>query len=160
MLRFFLVGIISILAVTAFSQSAKQHSTVRINPTAVSLLEQAKKFMKFTGEVDMPTIVSSSQHDLKQMYCPGRDCSVSAMYDSGTIYLDKDIDYNNLIDKSIILHELVHHVQWTKYGSTLDCQRWFTNEREAYKIQAKYLKSKKIDPFFITDTVTNLKCPE
>jgi hypothetical protein len=159
-LRFFLVGVALVLAATAFSQSAKQQSTARINPTTVSLLEQAKKFMKFTGEVEMPTIISSSQDDLKQMYCPGRNCSVSAIYESGTIYLDNDIDFNNSLDKSIILHELVHHVQWIKYGSTLDCQRWFANEREAYKIQAKYLKSKKIDPFFITDTVTNLKCPE
>lgn len=125
------------------------------------MLEQAKMLMKYKKDIDLPVMIPKTENQLKQIFCPGQDCSVSAIYSKGTVYYDKRIDYkNNVIDRSIIIHELIHHIQAKKYGLTYECDMWYHKERQAYKLQADYLRSRGINASFVNDVTASLKCPK
>lgn len=131
------------------------------NSDFLPMLEQAKMLMKYKKDIDLPVMIPKTESQLKQIFCPGQDCSVSAIYSKGTVYYDKRIDYkNNVIDRSIIIHELIHHIQAKKYGLTYECDMWYHKERQAYKLQADYLRSRGINASFVNDVTASLKCPK
>lgn len=71
-------------------------------------------------------------------------CRVKAFYlkEEG-VYIDAELDMeHDLLARSILLHELVHHVQGEsgRFGSLPDCYAWYAREREAYQIQNQYLR--------------------
>jgi hypothetical protein len=73
-------------------------------------------------------------------------CQIKAYYDPATgVYLDEQLDIrNDPLARSILLHELVHHVQAVsgRFDSTSDpCTRQNRAEAEAYSIQNQYLMS-------------------
>ena len=124
------------------------------------LLSQAKRLMSYRGEVRLPAMVPSTKEQLKNLFCKNTDCVVSAVYTRGTVYYDKRLNMDNVIDRSIILHEMVHHVQRVQMGDTYTCDVWLKKEREAYRIQALYLQQRGIDTSFVNDVTLNLKCPK
>ena len=74
----------------------------------------------------------------------GTETNILGLYHSlsGTIYLSKDFWWASTRDQSILLHELVHHMQYSrdyKYYKSL-CKGDI--EKEAYDIQEKWLKQK------------------
>lgn len=91
----------------------------------------------------LPEIHFVAQPQLAQMFC-GKPCKVRAIYLRGEgVYLDETLDLaGNTLDRSILMHELVHHVQAVSggYGAhPLDCERWNKAEIEAYALQNRYL---------------------
>ena len=65
------------------------------------------------------------------------------MYDfeTKTIILREGFDINTVHDKSILLHELAHHLQYQNYkNENAACLGEL--EREAYDLQDKWLKEK------------------
>jgi hypothetical protein len=98
-----------------------------------------------------PEIEFVSHQHLVDVLCGGTECSVVGMYLRGdTIYLDDRLDVvKDVHHRSILVHELVHYVQ-TQSGkfAGLDCDDWLAQEREAYIVQAKWLReSRAIVPF-------------
>lgn len=93
---------------------------------------------------DPPEIHIVSQAELAAAVCQ-RPCRVRAVYfrESG-VYLDEELDLvGSDLDRSILLHELVHHVQAQtgRYDAMHDdCVRWTLAEREAYALQSRYLR--------------------
>lgn len=93
---------------------------------------------------DPPEIRFVPQAQLAETVCQ-RPCRVRAVYlrDSG-IFLDDELDVHGIdLDRSILLHELVHHVRAVtgRYDSLHDdCTRWTAAEHEAYVLQARYLR--------------------
>ena len=91
----------------------------------------------------LPEIHFVPQRQLAQMFC-GKPCKVRAIYlrDQG-VYLDEALDLEaSTFDRSILLHELVHHVQAVSggYGGNApDCERWNKAETQAYTLQNAYL---------------------
>ena len=80
---------------------------------------------------------------MQQKIC-GRPCPVRAFYHpQWGVYFDEKLDLEgNAFDRSILLHELVHHLQRTtgKFESVPgDCHRKNAEELEAYEIQNRYL---------------------
>jgi hypothetical protein len=131
------------------------------NSDFLPMLEQAKQLMKYNKEIKLPIMVPKTEKQLKQIFCPGQDCSVSAIYSDGTVYYDKRIDYkNNIIDRSIIIHEMIHHIQAKKHGLTYECDMWYHKERQAYRLQAQFLRANGINASFVNDVTASLKCPK
>ena len=65
------------------------------------------------------------------------------MYDSikKTIILPDDFDVSSVHDKSILFHELVHHIQYANnLHNTVECKPKL--EKEAYDLQDKWLQKK------------------
>jgi hypothetical protein len=94
----------------------------------------------------MPRVVTMPKHTLQQLICD-KPCQVRAVYYPPLgVLLDETLNLQNSeYDRSILLHELVHHAQ-EKAGRfethAGDCLRRAAAEDEAYQIQNRYLASK------------------
>ena len=74
------------------------------------------------------------------------DAGLRAAYDvsRGHVFLVLPWDADDPYDASVLLHELVHHVQLTtREWDCIGAPEW-----EAYKLQERYLKKHGIDPGF------------
>ncbi len=94
----------------------------------------------------VPHIERLSVVEMQQKICAGRACSVKAFYHpEWGVYVDEALDIqNDAFDRSILLHELVHHLQKTtgKFDAVTNfCVRRNAQELEAYEIQNRYLSS-------------------
>ena len=92
----------------------------------------------------LPQIQRVSVAEMQQKICGGRSCRVKAFYHpEWGVYVDEALDIrNNAFDRSILLHELVHHLQKTtgKFDAMPNfCNRRNAQELEAYEIQNRYL---------------------
>ena len=91
----------------------------------------------------LPEVHRVPQAVIQEQFCH-RTCRVRAAYDSTLgVFIDENLDVvNNTFDRSILLHELVHHAQAVSgrfdLGSS-DCMRRNSAEQEAYFIQNRYL---------------------
>jgi len=92
----------------------------------------------------MPEIHQVPQSVIQEKFCQG-PCRVRAAYHPEMgVYLDERLDVvHNKFDRSVLLHELVHHVQATSghFDGPDTCDRATREEREAYDIQNRYLSS-------------------
>lgn len=90
-----------------------------------------------------PEVHRVPQAEIQERFCHA-PCAIRAIYDPTLgIYLDEKLDVaNNTFDRSILLHELVHHVQAVSGRFELgasNCMRRNAAEREAYALQNRYL---------------------
>lgn len=77
---------------------------------------------------------------------------VMALYDgdAATVYLPDDFSGADLRSRSLLVHELVHHVQFF-HRLSFECGA--TRERQAYELTAKWLRAQGVaDPYAIMDT--------
>jgi len=92
----------------------------------------------------VPAVVHQvPQSEIQEQFCR-QPCRVRAAYDATLgVFIDENLNVaNDTFDRSILLHELVHHVQAVSgrfdMGSS-DCMRRNAAEQEAYFIQNRYL---------------------
>ena len=90
-----------------------------------------------------PAIHRMPRAELEAMVCRSA-CGVKGFYlkDNG-VYLDQSLDLEHDVKaRSILLHELVHHVQGVtgKFDAMPGCHAWYAKEFEAYSIQNSYLR--------------------
>jgi hypothetical protein len=107
------------------------------------LLQAINRISTYSPPTEVPAVAHVSRDELERLACGGACALVKAAYlpDRG-IYLDERLDpRNNLIDRSILLHELVHHLQAMtgRYRELGDCERRQEEEAEAFAIQNAYL---------------------
>tara|TARA_B110000908_G_C10221273_1_gene435478 strand:- start:1272 stop:1583 length:312 start_codon:yes stop_codon:yes gene_type:complete len=84
-----------------------------------------------------------------------------------SIYLDNTLDLeSNIQDQSILLHELVHYVQYQYELDVLssECLTWKTREAKAYQLQIKWLQSQResieeLGLHRVQQRLYRLKCP-
>jgi hypothetical protein len=55
---------------------------------------------------------------------------------------------------------MVHHIQQMKVGGTKNCTTWYKKEREAYELQAAYLRKQGSSDKVVTDAAKHISCPE
>jgi hypothetical protein len=109
---------------------------------AAEILLSLQPFMA-GAQVQPPPMVAVEPRVLQMRVC-GRPCRVLAWYSpDGTIHIDNRLDIETrMTHRSIVVHELVHHVQRARLGSAAkDCDDWLAREREAYLAQARWLRS-------------------
>ena len=104
-----------------------------------------------------PGVIKVSKHELvNEMYdgAPPFSLNVNAVtaigmynFNKGDIYLLDHIDLNTVTGRSVLLHELVHFLQY-EHGidKTISCKRKL--ELLAYTLEKKYLISHNVRPHF------------
>ena len=108
-----------------------------------------------------PPRMFAIEPEILQMRVCGKPCKVMAWYSpQGTIYIDNRLDVvNQMSHRSVVVHELVHHVQRTTLGSRAqDCEEWLRREQEAYGAQASWLHSMGLRAGSITYQSRFLRC--
>ena len=88
-----------------------------------------------------PTIVLAKQAKLQELACPGRTCPMvrGLTTPDGRIWLDEELDFSDPIDASVLLHEVVHYLQWSRSGPVRSCDNWRRREIHAYTVQMEAL---------------------
>jgi hypothetical protein len=130
---------------------------------------------EYHPDMGLPIVQSVSQIELAELYV-GKDsdekaqgflsdtakeaaykqlaASLEAVYaaDKNTIYLGTRIDPNSAYGRAVVVHELIHFLQKVnKHETKVACSNAL--EKDAYTIQAKYMKAHKLIPSFNEFTV-------
>lgn len=115
-----------------------------VSALVVELFAAIRLLSGYPAPDTMPEVHRVSQAEMRQIICGGRACPVKAFYhpDRG-VFIDETMDVrNDAFDRSVLLHELVHHLQKTtgKFDAVPGkCSRRNAQELEAYEIQNRYL---------------------
>ena len=78
----------------------------------------------------------------------------------GVIYLDSALDFADPLDASVLIHELVHYVDWMRDGPAYNCEQWMRREYHAYTIQGQALEKIGVDPTSIYMALRSMKCQD
>jgi hypothetical protein len=109
----------------------------------VELFTAIRLVSAYPAPAVLPEVHALPQIEIQRRLCDSRPCRIKAFYhpDWGVI-VDEMLDiHNDPFDRSILLHELVHHLQKTtgKFEIASFCSRRIAEELEAYEIQNRYL---------------------
>jgi hypothetical protein len=155
----YLIVLLALVTSTSFGQTKNQGAIVP-DPSMVSLMSEAKKLMKVRDDVDFPEIYPATLDYLKSLVCNGSSyCPVTAVYTSNKIYYRQDLDLTSTATKAILVHEFIHHIQANTGFLAVNCEIWYKNEKEAYRLQAKYLRNNDQDDTSVREAVRIIKCP-
>jgi hypothetical protein len=110
----------------------------------VELFTAIRLLSAYPDPAVLPEVHALPQAEIQRRLCGGRSCRVKAYYhpDSGVIFDEALNLRGDAFDRSILLHELVHHLQKTtgRYQAVASfCSRRISEEIEAYEIQNRYL---------------------
>lgn len=113
-----------------------------MNELFAILMSWAVTLSGYAPPADMPYVLPVSASYLQAAACNGQPCKVMGWFPPGdTIYLDERLDpYENLLASSVVVHEMVHYLQYVKAGGLPpSCEDVIALEREAYGVQREYL---------------------
>ncbi len=111
-----------------------------MNETALALLTLAAQFLGQPIPEQEPEIWYVPQKILQQKICPAKNCKIEALHDNGIILLSESIlQKDEIIQNGILLHELVHYVQFKSGKILTTCEGQREMEDEAYALQEFYL---------------------
>ena len=142
-------------AVVASSQLAAQETTVPDLSEFYEFIQTHSPVYRWNhpqvGEdrYNVTDIAPLEVHFLDQQeltdFVGGGSGEVIAVYEDGHMYLNENIDFTTNEDMSVLLHELVHHVQWSsgEHPAYENCPMHL--EIDAYRIQQEWMKTVDID---------------
>jgi hypothetical protein len=117
-------------------------SAAELNTLAKHLLSEIEHLSRYWKSKELPAISMVSQDEINRVVCK-KPCAVRAAYipDRGVLLADNLDPLNVPLDRSILVHELVHYLQEinNRYSDLTPCKRWFQREHEAYAVQNQYL---------------------
>jgi hypothetical protein len=130
---------------------------------ALQLLASIHSLSGYPATKDLPEIHQAPLAEIQQRFCNGT-CAAQAFYKPGDgVYIDEAFDLaNDEFARSVLLHELVHHVQrvsGTFQKIPSECDRWYAAEREAYNIQNRYLEEMH-DPHRVNVNAWRARCDD
>lgn len=67
------------------------------------------------------------------------DCTVMGLQAADAVFYSNELDFTKAFDSSILLHEFVHYIRWSKSGNAKSAIEQRSGECEAYKVQAEVL---------------------
>ncbi|HXX10629.1 MAG TPA: hypothetical protein VEK05_03855 [Burkholderiales bacterium] len=147
-LRFVAVCLLCWCASAAQSQISdkpeQRSATQDLEPLLRSLFEAIGTLSDYRAPENLPPVFLLPQSAIEAKVCD-EPCNVSAAYiPHDGIYLAEYLDpEHQAVDRSILLHELVHYLQQghPKFAHLKGCERERAKEQEAYEIQNAYLAS-------------------
>jgi hypothetical protein len=97
---------------------------------------------------DLPHIEAVPHQVLEQRVC-GRPCQVYAFtFPNGEIMIDEALAVgSDHVATSILVHELTHYLQLESvaHPRPVTCQEWNDREREAFEVQARWLRDTSVN---------------
>lgn len=128
-----------------FVPSAVNEGTQPLNVEglALELIRVAADIGDFPEVTLLPPMRSATHQELEDRVCKKRCAIKAAYFPEEGILLDESLELDrSALDRSIVLHELVHYLQERsgRYADLTPCKRWYAREDEAYWVQQVYLK--------------------
>jgi len=108
-----------------------------------------------------PTINLVNRQSLCQFAGMKAECPIRALlYPNGVIALDETLDFADPHQASILVHEMVHYVDWSKSGPATTCAEWLRREQRAYTIQGHALEKIGADTSRVYMALRMLQCQD
>ncbi len=85
-----------------------------------------------------PTIHVTGREELRRLIGCAQ-CTPNGLQIAEDVYIDGTLDLSKAYDASILLHELVHYLQWSEAGPAKSCDEWRDRERQAIAVQTRVL---------------------
>lgn len=145
----YLILVMAALMLFSVATAAQGKRSLSESDDTHRMLRSASEFSSrpIPGNGKQPVLIPMSAESLAAEVCPenpGRCSSLFAAYslETGNIMYRASFDLKNRVYRSFIVHEMVHFLQHLEQDEqmTKTCQQVMRNEREAYKVQAEYLK--------------------
>jgi hypothetical protein len=116
-----------------------------------ALMAWAAPRLELPVPAELPVIVRKDHCGLQAIAYPDAPCpeagqGVLALYGPGVMWLRDDWSANSLKDVSILLHELVHHMQHHAGVPETPCAAEAV-EKPAYDVQFAFLEAAGVDPY-------------
>jgi hypothetical protein len=96
--------------------------------------------------------------------CGGQHCPVIGWYpESGgnVIYVSDRLNFDNKVADSIIVHEMVHYLQYQNHQFTdTSCAHSLTLERQAYGVQKDYLLREGVIATGVGISIMSMHCTD
>lgn len=98
-----------------------------------------------------PKVYRMSEAALCAIIAQGPKCGMKGAQMADAVLYSEELDFTNPLDSSVLLHELVHYVQyerpvldlktfkWVKAGNAKPGLEWDKRECDAYKVQREVL---------------------
>lgn len=121
-----------------------------LSELCASLLAFAAATSPYDKEgVVCPRMVAVDRAVLEEMVCPGQACGPSAAYEWGsdTLYYWDRYPEDSPLLHSLIVHELVHHLQDHHDAPKARCRDLVELEEEAYDAQRKFMYENHMEYF-------------
>ena len=106
----------------------------------IMLVTMASQFLSLPVPLENPVVEYVPQSFLQDKICSGKKCRVEALHENGKIYMSNTTkNKKEVMHDSILLHEIVHYVQF-KNGKILNtCEGLREMEDQAYALQEFFL---------------------
>jgi hypothetical protein len=119
--------------------------TFSLSSLVVELFASIQLLAGYPAPKVLPEIHVVPHQEIEQRFCAG-PCRVMAFYDPAQgVFIDDSLDIrSDSFARSILLHELVHHLQHAsgRFDTIANrCAQHSLKESEAYEIQNRYLAS-------------------
>lgn len=139
-------GVLLLFALQGFAYEGFGRSRIAnssgLPSLAKALLTDIEHLSRYWSSKALPPIEFVEQHEINRIVCK-KPCAVRAAYlpDRGILLANTLDPINEPLDRSILVHELVHYLQEInhRYSELSPCKRWFQREHEAYAVQNQYL---------------------
>jgi hypothetical protein len=142
------------------------------NRVDANLIAQLLTFaVRITGlpaiaEADLPQMIAMSKEGITQEMCPERPAqcdTLVALFEPSKyrVIYRSTLDLTKTFDRSFLLHELVHVLQFRAKGPSIffTCKDRMLVEREAYITQDRYLAEKGLE-MRVSGALRFMRCPE
>jgi hypothetical protein len=105
-----------------------------------------------------PTIRLVDRATLQMIACAGHNCPVRGFQRGSDVFIDAALDFADPRDAGVLLHEIVHFLQFARDGPAHDCHEWLRRERQAYLIQAAELERLGLDSVSVLRVARSVGC--
>ena len=102
-------------------------------PRLTDLVRAAEQLRQQTAPKEL-TVEWLTEEELKR-WC-GCGSRIGGAYTRGRVYLNRDLDLDNVSDRAMVVHELIHWLQDHDSAGPKDCRG---REQEAYALQRSWL---------------------
>jgi hypothetical protein len=105
-----------------------------------------------------PTIRLVDRAVLQAIACNGANCPVRGYQRGADVFVDASLNFADPLDAAVLLHELVHFLQFARAGPAQDCHEWQRRERQAYLVQAHELERLGLDAVNVLRVARSVGC--
>lgn len=133
-----MAAVIFLAAYVLFSGPTNSAELNEMQATTIYMLAHSMSGYKLPETA--PEIHLVPLQTLRDKVCPWKECAVHALQVRERIYLDQDLDMQDVFNASILFHEAVHYLQWANNGEAKNCEEWMKRELEAYGLQNHVLE--------------------
>ena len=84
-----------------------------------------------------PSILIVARQEVEYIVCKN-SCNALAASLENLVYVADEVDLDTIEGHSILYHEMIHALQYAKFGQAQNCRQWVDREMQAYQLQDKW----------------------